>query len=163
MHDSVLFTSLCRSLRQSGWNYERVPEREVAALGFETKNGRIDVMAQAFAPIRAIGLTSETDLAMAPHHRLKLAELLMRTNLELTIGNFEMNWDTLRVFYRTTNLFVEEAPASSILAGMVHAAVAEMDRMIVLCRELNLASETELAGYDIGRLLRRPDLFPTQS
>lgn len=78
----------------------------------------------------------------------------MRTNLELTIGNFEMDWDSLRVYFRTTNLFGGEKPQREILAGMLHAAVAEMDRMIGLCGELAKSRGAAITSLDIGRLIR---------
>ena len=58
-----------------------------------------------------------------------IAEALMRLNQQLTLGNFEMDYDAGRVFFRITNVFLSEAGDASIIASLVHAAVAEIDRL----------------------------------
>lgn len=158
--DSLLFTALCRALRQNGWEFHRIEGREVAELGFEARSGVVRILAQAFAPIGVVGFTAEADGVPGPAYRPKLAELLMRTNLEMTIGNFEMDWDSRRVYFRTTNVFNDGAPQARILVGMLHAAVAEADRMNFLLKELAACPLDRLPSFDIGRLLRRDDLFP---
>jgi hypothetical protein len=164
MSDSPLFVSLTRALRQQGWEYQRVDGREVARLDFQARSGTIPVIAQAFAPIGALGVTSEPAWnAPRPPPMGKLAELLMRVNLQLTIGNFEVDWDEARVYFRVTNVFPETTnPPAAIVAGLVHTAVTEADRMNYLLRELARCPDGELARFDIGRLLRREDLFPEE-
>ena len=164
MSDSPLFVSLTRVLRQHGWEYQRVEGREVARLDFHARSGTIPVIAQAFAPIGALGITSEPAWT-APHHPPmgKLAELLMRVNLQLNIGNFEVDWDEARLYFRIANIFPENTnPPGPIVAGLVHTAVTEADRMNFLLRELARCPEDELPRFDIGRLLRRDDLFPAE-
>ncbi len=158
--DSLLFTAVCRSLRQNSWEFHRIEGREVAELAFEARSGVVRLLAQAFAPIGAVGFTAEANGVPGLAYRSKIAELLMRANLELTIGNFEMEWDSRRVYFRTTNVFNDGSPPSRILVGMLHAAVAEADRMNLLLKELANCPIDQLPGFDIGRLLRRTDLFP---
>ena len=162
MSDSPLFVSLTRVLRQQGWEYQRVQGQEVIRLDFQARSGSIPVIAQAFAAIGAVGVTSEPSWpASRPAPMAKLAELLMRVNLQLTIGNFEADWDEARLYFRITNVFPEGVnPPPAIVAGLVHAAVAEADRMNYLLRELARCPEDELGRFDIGRLLRREDIFP---
>lgn len=165
MPDSPLFVSLTRALRQQGWEYQRVDGQEVARLDFQAHSGMIPLIAQAFAPIGALGVTSEpTWSAPHPPPMGKLAELLMRVNLQLTIGNFEVDWDEARLYFRITNVFPENTNAPpTIVAGLVHTAVTEADRMNYLLRELARCPEEDLPRFDIGRLLRRDDLFPEKS
>ncbi|MFM7182419.1 MAG: YbjN domain-containing protein [Verrucomicrobiales bacterium] len=162
MSDSPLFISLTRVLRQQGWEYQRVEGQEVARLDFQTRSGAIPVIVQAFAPIGALGVTSEPSwTAPRPPPMGKLAELLMRVNLQLTIGNFEIDWDEARIYFRLTNILPENTnPPASMVAGLVHTAVTEADRMNYLLRELARCPDEELERFDIGRLLRRDDVFP---
>lgn len=164
MSDSPLFVSLTRAFRQQGWEYQRVDGQEVVRLDFQARSGTISLIAQAFAPIGALGVTAEpTWTAPRPPPMGKLAELLMRVNLQLTIGNFEVDWDEARLYFRITNVFPDNTnPPVSIVAGLVHTAVTEADRMNYLLRELARCSDEELARFDIGRLLRREDLFPVE-
>ena len=85
----------------------------------------------------------------------------MRVNLQLTIGNFEMDWDEARIYFRSSNVFAGNSGAPvSIIAGLIHTAITEADRMNYLLRELARCPEGELARFDVGRMLRRDDLFP---
>ena len=162
MPDSTLFVSLTRALRQQGWEYQRIDGQEVVRLDFQARSGTIPIIAQAFAPIGALGVTSEPAWTSSrPPPMGKLAELLMRVNLQLTIGNFEVDWDDARLYFRITNVFPENTnPPVNIVTGLVHAAVTEADRMNYLLRELARCPDEQLARFDIGRLLRREDIFP---
>lgn len=164
MSDSTLFVSLTRALRQQGWEYQRVEGQEVVRLDFQARSGTIPIIAQTFPPIGALGVTSEPAwTAPRPPPIGKLSELLMRTNLQLTIGNFEIDWDDARMYFRISNVFSENTnPSPTIVAGLVHTAVTEADRMNFLLRELARCPDDDLARFDIGRLLRREDLFPTE-
>lgn len=164
MSDSPLFLGLTRALRQQGWEYQRVDGQEVVHLAFEARSGTIPVILQCFPPIGAVGVTAEANWPPArPPHLGKLAELLMRSNLQMTIGNFELDWDEARVYFRAANLFPEAAPPPArLVCGLVHTAITETDRMNYLLRELARFPDDDLARCDIGRLLRRDDLFPPE-
>lgn len=69
MADSPLFTALCDLLQEQGWNYHRIPQREVAELAFEAERGRVHLLVQAFPPIGAVGITSEAAIMLEPGHR----------------------------------------------------------------------------------------------
>ena len=162
MADSQIFTTLCGILRAQDWKFTRVDGREVVELAFAARTGTIPIHAQAFPAIGALSLTAEATPAPSLTQRTKLAELMMRTNLQLTVGNFEMDWDVPRVFFRLVNVFDNQAPADRVVVGMIHAAVAETDRMIALMRALATCPASGLATFDISRLLRREDIFPDE-
>lgn len=160
MADSRLLLEACRILDANGWHYQRVPDREVLHAGFEVHHGRVELVVQCFPELGAVSVVAEGATTLQPTHRNALAELVARANLQLTIGNFEFDWDALRVFFRVTNVFPGERPDGRVLSGMVHAAVAEMDRFIAMAGELAKCPEDALARFDVGRLLRREDLLP---
>lgn len=162
MADSPIFTGLCDVLRRQGWKFTRVDGREVVELAFGGRCGTIPIHAQAFEAIGALGFTAEAMHPTGLDYRAKLAELLMRVNVQMTVGNFEMDWDGPRVYFRVVNLFDGAPPGDRLVAGMVHATVAETDRMMALMRALGECPVAGLAAFDISRLLRREDLFPDE-
>ena len=159
---SPLFLAVQSALQKAGWEFAPIEgeDREVLRLDFDAHHTRIPVTLQIFGPIGAVAVVTENSHNAPAHTRQKLTELLMRTNLQLTIGNFELNWDNLRVFFRMTNLFTAVNELERSLPGMVSACVAEMDRMTPQIAELITVAEAEIEDYDIGRLMRREDYLP---
>ena len=75
-----------------------------------------------------MSIVSEASLAASPEAVVKVGELLMRVNQQLTVGNFEMDWDRGMIYFRVTNVFPEPASATpELLASLVRAAVVEME------------------------------------
>lgn len=160
--DSALLLSVQSALTAAGWQFTRIDDRdrEVIRLDFDAHHTRVPITLQVFDPIGAVSVVAENSHQADPRIREKLAELLMRTNIQLTIGNFELHWDNLRVFFRLTNLFTTAGEIERALPGMVSAAVAEMDRMTPQIAELLNAPPEALPAFDIGRLMRREDYLP---
>lgn len=160
--DSTLLLSVQAALTAAGWQFTRIEDqdREVLRLDFDAHHTRVPITLQILGPIGAVAVVAENSHKADERIREKLAELLMRTNIQLTIGNFELNWDTMRVFFRLTNLFAAAGEIERSLPGMVSAAVAEMDRMTPQIAELLNATPEQLETFDIGRLMRREDYLP---
>jgi hypothetical protein len=134
--------------------------REVVEAVFEAHHTRVRVHAQVFADIRAVSVVGYAT-ADVPAARVGLvAEALMRMNQQLTLGNFEMDVDGGRVFFRMTNLFSGEAGDATILASMVHAAVAEIDRLTPFLTLLLRMDTAELSRLNLRLFLQREDLLP---
>ncbi len=127
---SALFESVKASFDAEEWAYREVEGQEVILAGFEAQHLKIELHVQVFEEIGAISVVSEsvrtTDSAAL---RERLAELILRTNQELTVGNFEMFWDEGRVIFRASNLFPEGQGDPRIISGMVHSTISEMDRL----------------------------------
>jgi hypothetical protein len=62
--------------------------------------------------------------------------------------------------YRATNLFPTPQGEPSIIEGLVHNAVGEMDRMAPMESIILSAEGAELAGLKVADLLQRQDLLP---
>ena len=139
-----------------GWNFHRVAGHEVLEAAFEMHHSKIMLHAQAFPEIRAVSVVATASLTVPPSHLHGAAELLMRTNEQLTVGNFELVWDNGQTLFRTTNIFSDGTPADpTVLVGMVNNALAETDRITPYLSTLIKESP---AGYDVRSLLARGDL-----
>jgi hypothetical protein len=84
----------------------------------------------------------------------------MRTNKELTIGNFELDYDEGRVLFRATNVFDNPSASPEIIASLVHAALAETDRITPFLTLVLRMSPDELATLNLKLFLQREDLLP---
>ncbi len=158
---SELYSTALSAFREAGWAFTEVSGREVLRAGFEAHHARVELHLQVFSSLHAVSVVSESPRASSdPAHRERLAELAMRVNQTLTIGNFELDWDAGRLLFRVTNLFSTPQGEVSIIQGLVHTVVGEMDRIAALESIVLSAEGAELAALDIRSLLKRDDLIP---
>ncbi len=161
MEFSKLYSTVKAAFDEEAWGYTEVPGREVIQAGFEGHNARVGLHVQVFPELQAVSVVSVSVRAMeTPAKRERLAELVMRVNQALTVGNFEMDWDAGRLLFRVTNLFPTEEGDSGIVRGMVHNTIGEMDRIAPFESLIHQAEGSDLAGIDIVALLEREDLLP---
>lgn len=161
MVTSELFSTVKAAFSQEGWAFSEVPDREVVRAGFEAQHTRVDLHIQVFEKLSAISVVSESTYSTSePHRRERLAELAMRVNQSLTLGNFELDWDAGRLMFRCSNLFSAPQGDVDIVKGLVHNTIGEMDRMAPFEALLHKARIDEVAGINITEMLERDDLLP---
>ncbi len=161
MEFSKLYTTVKSAFDEDGWGYSEVPGREVIRAGFEGHHTRISLHVQAFPELQAVSVVSESvQTTDSPTKRERLAELIMRVNQTLTVGNFEMDWDAGRLLFRVTNLFPDPEGDLGIVRGMVHNTIGEMDRIAPFEALIHRSEGSDLAGINIIELLSREDLLP---
>src|SRR6187402_2607138 len=103
--DSPLFTAVARTFQQMGWQSRRVENREVLEADFEAYHTRTRIHVQVFAPLNAVSVVGTLGHKIPDSRSGLVCEALMRTNKELTIGNFELDYDSGSVLFRATNIF----------------------------------------------------------
>ncbi len=127
---------------------------------FEAHHTRVRLHVQAHPEINAAEVVGYLPHQI-PTARLGLiAEALMRLNHTMTIGNFEMDVDAGQVFFRAANLFPVDRVEAGIIAGLVHSAVAEVDRLTPFLTLLLRMGPEELSKLNLKLFLQREDLLP---
>lgn len=161
MLHSELFATVLSTFETNGWNYSEVSGREVIRAGFEAHHTRVNLHVQVFEPLAAVSVVAESSNQVNdPAKRDRIVELIMRVNKTLTVGNFELDWDTGQIMFRATNLFATHQGEPTIIQGLVHNAVGEMDRIAPMESIVLSAEGDGLAGLNIEDLLQRQDLLP---
>ena len=145
----------------SGWECVLVDGRDVVTAAFEAHHAKVSLYVQTFEEMGAASIVSEASLAASPAAVGKVAEELMRVNQQLTVGNFEMDWDKGMVYFRVTNVFPDpQAATPELLASLVRAAVVEMDRITPYLSVIGRTQPAEIDSLDVPALLGREDLLP---
>lgn len=157
---SKLLNALEDTFRQAGWLFRRVDHREVIEADFEAHHTRVRVHAQAFPEIGAISIGAHLSNKVPTSRSGIVAEVLMRTNEELTLGNFEMLWDSGAILFRATNVFGRHPLDPQVVASLVHSAVAEVDRITPFVALILTMAPEELASLNVKTFLMREDLLP---
>lgn len=161
MSTSPLYSSIKKAFESAGWNFAEVDGREVIRAGFEAHHTRVDLHVQAFEKLATASVVSESvQETTDPAKRERLAELAMRVNETLTVGNFEMNWDRGRLIFRLSNIFQTPEGDVSIIQGLIHNTVGEMDRIAPLISMIHQCDGPSLAALNIPIMMTREDLLP---
>ncbi len=157
---SPVFSGIQAAFTRMNWQSRRVEEREILEADFEVHHTKVRIHVQAFPELNALSVVA-TASHQVPDSRMGIiGEMLMRTNLELTIGAFEMNYDDGSVLFRATNIFPPNRVDDRIIASLVHSALAEMDRLTPFLTLVLRMHPEELAKLNLKLFLQREDLLP---
>ncbi|MCA1963811.1 MAG: YbjN domain-containing protein [Prosthecobacter sp.] len=157
---SALYSTTLSAFRAQGWAFRPVSGLEVIEADFEAHHTKVPLHVQVYDEAGVVSVVARAGFPVPASHRLAACELLMRTNKELNVGNFEIDWDHGTVMYRTTNIFPAGQADPRIIAGLVHTSVAEVDRLTPFLGEICRTPTGELLLLDIPRLMQRHDLLP---
>lgn len=155
-----LFKYVQSAFQKMNWQWRLVEGQEVVEADFDMHHTKVRIHVQAFPPVNAVSVVA-TAANRAPESRFGLvAELIMRTNHDLTIGAFELDYDTGMIMFRATNIFPPQQVDERIIASLVHSALAEMDRITPFLTLLLRMTPAELAKLNLKLFLQREDLLP---
>lgn len=157
---SALYAATLTTFKAQGWHYREVPGLEVIEADFEAHHTKVPLHVQVYGEAHIASVVATASVEVPKSHRLHAAELIMRTNKELNLGNFEMDWDSGVVMFRVTNIFAPHRYDERIIASLVHASIAEMDRLTPFLGEICKTPKGELLLLRVTDLLKRQDLLP---
>lgn len=157
---SALHVAVLNAFKRMNWQYRVVPNMEVVESGFEAHHGKVNLHVQSFPDAHIIAVVATASLKVPPTHRTKASELLMRTNKELNLGAFEMDWDGGDVLFRQSNVFPKNRQDEDIIVNLTHNAIAEMDRLTPFLGELCRTKKDMLVLLDVRELMQREELLP---
>ena len=158
---AILLDQVKATFDAAGWEYTSVEGRDVITAAFEAHHTKVSLYVQTFEEMGAVSVVGEASLLATEPAKLKVTETLMRVNQQLTVGNFEMDWDSGMIFFRVTNLFEQASAATSELLGsIVRAGVVEMDRITPYLAVIARTDPGEIDSLDVPALLERKDLLP---
>lgn len=157
---SALYAATLNTFKGHGWHYREIAGMEVVEADFEAHHAKVPLHVQVYGVAHIASVVATASLQVPSSHRLQVAELLMRTNKELNLGNFELDWDGGAVMFRQTNIFPPHRYDERILANMVHSSVAEVDRLTPFLGEICNTPKGELLFLNVRELMKREDLLP---
>ncbi len=157
---SALHSAVLNAFKAAGWAYRRIEGMEVIEADFEAHHAKVPLHVQSFGESSILSVVASASFPVPRSHFTAAAELLMRTNKELNLGNFECDWDSGQVMFRVTNVFPPNRHDEKIIASLVHTAIAEMDRITPFLAEVCRTPKGELMLLRVSELMKREDLLP---
>jgi hypothetical protein len=159
---STLHASVLNAFKSKNWQYRSVTGMDVIESAFEAYHGKIQLHVQSFGEAHILSVVATSTLSVPPTHRNRAAELFMRTNKELNLGNFEFDWDSGAVMFRLSNVFPKHRYDEDVISSLAHNAVAEMDRITPFLGELIKTKKEMLVLLDVKELMAREELLPPE-
>lgn len=157
---SALYAATLTAFKAQGWHYREVSGMEVLESDFEAHHTKVPLHIQVYGETHIASVVATASIRVPNTHRLSASELIMRTNKELNLGNFELDWDSGAVMFRISNIFPPHRYDERIIASLVHSTVAEMDRLTPFLGEVCQTPKGELILLRIPELMKREDLLP---
>lgn len=145
---------------QQGWQCELIEGQDVIRTAFEAYHTQVHLHAQAFPQLNALSVVGETLMELEVEQEPVVLELLARANKSITLGSLEYDLDRSQLMFRVTNLFERDKYDADIISSMVHAAIAEVDRITPYAAVIQQTPEDLLDELSVERLLLRDDLIP---
>lgn len=152
---TALIEQIVAAFEAAGWQYRRVDGQAVIESEFEAHSAKVPLHVQGFDQLGIISAVARLSFTIRPAALAATLELLSRTNLTLTVGNFECDPDAAEVFFRSSNVFPGNNPDPSSILSLVRNAVVEMDRLTPFLSELQ-----NEPMQSIPALMARQDLLP---
>jgi hypothetical protein len=157
---SIQIQSVMDAFGKQGWQFEQLEGKDVIRTVFEAYHTSVHLHAQAFIQINALSIVGEAPMSVEAEHEPLILELLARANKKLTLGSLEYDLDREQLMFRITNLFERDKFDADIISSMVHAAIAEVDRITPYAAVIQQTPESLLDDLSVERLLLRDDLIP---
>ena len=155
MPSTPLIEQVAVAFEAAGWQCRRVEGQAVIESEFEAHHTKVPLHVQAFDEPGIVSVVSRLSFAVSPAAKVSALEAITRTNLTLSIGNFEADPDSGEVYFRAANVFPGGTAEPSVIASLVRTAVVEMDRITPFLAELERQPIQPIAA-----LLAREDLLP---
>jgi len=157
---SIQIQSVMDAFGKQSWQFEHLEGQDVIQTAFEAYHTQVHMHAQAFPQLNALSVVGETPMEMDVEHEPVLLELLARANKKITLGSLEYDLDRAQLMFRITNLFERDKFDADIVSSMVHASIAEVDRITPYAAVIQQTPEELLDDLSVERLLMREDLLP---
>ncbi|MEH1900614.1 MAG: YbjN domain-containing protein [Nostoc sp.] len=124
------FDILSNFFKEENWEYLRQDNEPILHMGFEGKNGRWSCYAKVRELEQQCAFYSICPITVPNNRYLAMAEFLTRANYSLIVGNFEMNMDDGKIYYKTSLDFEGDRLSLMLIKQLVYSNVEIMDRYL---------------------------------
>jgi hypothetical protein len=122
-----LFESLVHFLQQENWSVQVPDQGTSLQTTYSGQNGSLVCLTKAREQAPQVVFYALCPLRVPADQRGAIAEFITRANYGLVIGNFEMNWTTGEVRFKTSLDVGDTYLSDSLIRPLVYGAVSTMD------------------------------------
>ena len=149
--------SVQKAFQKQKWEFQQI-QADVIESFFEGYHTKIRIHAQVFSKINVLHIISSTRISIPKTYHNKLLQLINKANSQLTLGNFEYKKNHL--IFRAANLFAQSKYQESVIASLVHSAIAEIDHLSACVSVLGNTPFLQIEEISLQEILERAELYP---
>ncbi len=116
--------------KKDGWAYAPFEGQPVLWSAFGGQHGQWNCMALILEETDQFAFYSVCPLNASPEQLPAMAEFIARANSDLLIGNFELDWDTGEIRFKTSVDVEGNGLTVALVEAQVYANVSTMDRYL---------------------------------
>ncbi len=128
--EANIFTATINFFQAQNWQFQQIPGESTLQLAFAGENGTWDCYAKAREKQQQFIFYSICPINVPKPKRRILGEFIARANYGTIIGNFELNFDTGEIRYKTSMSVKENRLTSETFKQLVYPNVLTMDRYL---------------------------------
>lgn len=117
-----------RFFREDRWNFQQMNDKPIVRAGFRGEHGTWVCFARVDEQNRRFIFHSTMGMHIPPQYRAAVLEYLNRVNYSVPVGNFEMDFNTGDIRFRTGIEVPEGNLDLSVVRAMAYTNVRTMDR-----------------------------------
>lgn len=124
-----IFQAIVNFFKEDNWHYAQIKGQSALRLAFEGKNGKYDCYAQAREQQKQFVFYSVCPIKSPELKSGAVGEFISRANYGMIIGNFELNFDTGEIRYKTS-IDIEEDLSPVLIKRLVYTNVTMIDEYL---------------------------------
>jgi hypothetical protein len=122
-----MFQQVIKYLKEKEWVYSPIEDKTVAILGISGNNGKFQCVIDVREQENKIIFFSIFGSNVPENKRVGMAELITRLNYEKFLGNFDMDFETGQVRYKTSLFYGNTLVDDDIIDNLIMANITTMD------------------------------------
>jgi hypothetical protein len=128
---SPIIERLAQYLTMQNWHFEAL-NGELLAMSVTARHCKFSCMVQSLQRLnQEVGVFYSVMPQFVPEeHRVDIAEFLTRANHGLVVGNFEMDFESGEVRYKTTITSAPQDLSDGLLEALLHTNISTHDRYV---------------------------------
>lgn len=132
---ATIFTTVREFFEREDWPIRQLDEDLALGMAFQGENGQFTCYAKALAELQQFVFYSFCPVNVPENKQMTVAELLVRINNGLIVGNFEFNFGSGQICYKTSIDVEGDRLSVALVEQLVYANVLTMDRYLpaILC------------------------------
>jgi hypothetical protein len=144
--DMSLLSAIIEFFTSEDWSFNKVKGESGLRLQYQGENGVWNCLAQVREEQNQLVFYSIAPISFPEAKRLPGAELLTRLNHNLWIGNFEMDFSTGGIRFKTSLDFADLEPDDSLIRQLVYTNVETMEKYLP---KLQVMVEQSISATDL--------------
>jgi len=143
-----LFDSVIAFFKADDWPVTILEPEAVLHTVYRGDHGEWNCFVLVRDEFRQLAFYSVCPIAIPVSHRPAVAEFLMRLNYDLHLGNFELNFDSGEVRYRTSLNIGEHDFSPELLRPIIYTNVLMMDQNLPGIMSVSYGQVSPVAALD---------------